>query len=142
MENHCERVQMSLPWLINGTLEAAQRVDVYKHLSVCQVCREEVAFYLALQEALATEPKQRPAVTVEETQQLFQAILHSIDKTQIRERAGVMQLQPSRRNHQVLAVIRDKFRNEWDSVREQIQPAWDELQIFARIVRKLTNLAG
>lgn len=133
---------MSLPWLINGTMEAAERVNVYAHLSGCAACREEVSFLLSLQEAIESEVEEQPAVMAMDTNQLFQSILEKIDQQEEQEMIGHVHFQRTEPSPDVLALIQEKYRDEWDDIRNSFEPAMEELRVFARIVRSLTRLAG
>ncbi|WP_134684902.1 zf-HC2 domain-containing protein [Brevibacillus migulae] len=143
METTCEEIQMSLPWLINGSLKATERVSVYAHLSRCAVCREEVSFLVSLQEAIAPKAEEQPAVTGMDTQLLFQAILEKIDQDQ-EEREPIQPVHSPRNepSPDVLALIQERYRDEWDGFRNRLEPAMEDLRAFARIVRSLTRLAG
>ncbi len=39
----CSRTILALPWLVNGSLPAADRREVREHLIFCPACREELA---------------------------------------------------------------------------------------------------
>ena len=39
----CTRAAELIPWYLNGTLEAAERADLEKHLASCAACRAERA---------------------------------------------------------------------------------------------------
>ena len=42
-----------LPWLANGTLGGAERLEVEAHLATCERCRRELAFLESLREGVA-----------------------------------------------------------------------------------------
>lgn len=53
-----------IPWLVNDTLENAQRIDIESHLRECASCREELAFqrnvYAGLQESEPADDRAAP----------------------------------------------------------------------------------
>jgi anti-sigma factor RsiW len=42
-DSACDRTTLALPWLLNGSLEAAERREVREHLIRCPQCRAELA---------------------------------------------------------------------------------------------------
>ena len=42
-DSACDRTTLALPWLLNGSLEAAERREVREHLIRCPQCRAEAA---------------------------------------------------------------------------------------------------
>lgn len=45
-----------LPWLVNGTARAGERLAAESHLATCSDCRDELAFQLRVQAGMASEP--------------------------------------------------------------------------------------
>lgn len=69
----CERTTLALPWLLNGSLAAAERREVREHLIRCPRCRAELARtreIVAVFRVAAAEPSE-PAVAVEAGQSRF-----------------------------------------------------------------------
>jgi len=58
----CHRTVLALPWLLNGSLEAAERREVREHLIACPGCRAELA---RTREVLATVQAGRAAAAGE-----------------------------------------------------------------------------
>ena len=56
-----------LPWLVNDTLEGAERVSVLEHVAVCRTCDEDVAVLRSMQSAIRNDellplvPNPKPA---------------------------------------------------------------------------------
>jgi anti-sigma factor RsiW len=63
--NEHEQFERLLPWLVNGTLAAAERRRLEEHLAACPACREELGQCRRLAEELARcappEPAPHPA---------------------------------------------------------------------------------
>lgn len=55
-EGDHDRVQSLLPWYVNGTLEAVERVSVEAHLAACPACQAELASERRLAEEVAAMP--------------------------------------------------------------------------------------
>jgi len=61
-----------LPWLVNDTLEAAEREHVLQHVEDCAQCREELAFLRALAGTMQQMPQQEAGEIG------LQRLLHSV----------------------------------------------------------------
>jgi anti-sigma factor RsiW len=64
LDSSCQHTVLALPWLLNGSLEAAERRAVREHLIGCAACRTELAQTrqaLALFQAAEPVQEQRPA---------------------------------------------------------------------------------
>lgn len=48
----CQEIQMILPWVLNGSLEAKVKVKVFSHLSHCSGCRKEFSSWIALHQSM------------------------------------------------------------------------------------------
>ena len=53
---HCHRIVLALPWLLNGSLESAERHEVREHLIACPSCRTELARTRELLAAVRATP--------------------------------------------------------------------------------------
>lgn len=70
-DSTCRRTVLALPWLLNGSLEAAERRLVREHLIACPACRAELArtretlalFASARREAVSGAPADSPAAS-------------------------------------------------------------------------------
>ncbi len=53
MTRECGAVGELIPWVVNGTAEAAEAQQVYAHLVTCAACRQDFAQAAALRRELA-----------------------------------------------------------------------------------------
>jgi anti-sigma factor RsiW len=59
---HRDAVEL-MPWLVNGTLDAAERKRVESHLAQCVACRRELEAAYAVQAAVASEERDPEVAT-------------------------------------------------------------------------------
>jgi hypothetical protein len=70
-DRNCQRTVLSLPWLLNGSLEAEERREVREHLIGCPQCRAELqltretlAVFEAARQAANTAAEAAPVVAL------------------------------------------------------------------------------
>lgn len=62
----CMRIQETLPWYVNGTAAAAQRMEVKTHVQHCEDCAAELELLAVVRNEMPMIAKEREAVTENE----------------------------------------------------------------------------
>ncbi|PZD96718.1 hypothetical protein DNH61_05840 [Paenibacillus sambharensis] len=55
MSERCERVSVLIPWLVNDTLQASEKREVYGHLTGCPGCRSDLVMFMTMKEQVSGE---------------------------------------------------------------------------------------
>jgi anti-sigma factor RsiW len=62
----CTRIQEALPWYVNGTVAAAQRMEVKSHLQHCGDCATELEWLATIRNEMPVLASEREAAVVDE----------------------------------------------------------------------------
>ncbi|WP_232697760.1 zf-HC2 domain-containing protein [Brevibacillus daliensis] len=156
----CEETQWMLPWLVNGTLQAEEKVSAYHHLAECVSCREELKLLDQFQQAVTMNETEQLTFAKEHGKNLLQSIMKRIDDLeQVGEELPCEQedknvLQRENRNMgvylgpykimntSVLGEINNAFRKKAARMNDNIKPAISQLADMASIVRKMMKLVS
>ncbi|SFJ63127.1 hypothetical protein [Thermoflavimicrobium dichotomicum] len=79
MIHKCTDIQSLLPWLVNGSLDSCQKVEIFSHLTTCTDCIQDFAFFIQLQQS-AQRFDIQPSTDFKN--ELLQAIVKQIETDQ------------------------------------------------------------
>ncbi len=75
----CERIEPLLPAYAEGELPSGEMQEVDRHLAGCDACRDALADYTLLEEALLRRREEVPAAHI-----LYKSVLHGLGYSRIR----------------------------------------------------------